>query len=171
MKTEEVSLHELLRHVLETRQRTLGADHPDTLLAMHNLSATAEQLGRDEEAVELNRKVAAGRERAARGAPHGLRVRQPDAFADPAELRERLRLKLTEHRVLETRRVAVVVSEADVRALYDTTRSLADETTRPTFAEVHDDLQRFLLAGAKETARSRIMAALRRTAIIERRLC
>lgn len=84
-------------------------------------------------------------------------------------LRERLREKLIEHRVLVSRPVpAVVVSEEDIRVLYATLEAAGD--VPPRLEAVRDDLHRFLLGGAKDAARERILASLRRPLFIERRL-
>jgi len=51
---EAVELHE---KVLAARQRTVGMEHPDTLISMNNLANTYRQRGQLKEAAELNKKV------------------------------------------------------------------------------------------------------------------
>ncbi|KAH8588254.1 hypothetical protein B0O99DRAFT_693645 [Bisporella sp. PMI_857] len=48
---------ELREEVLEARKRTLGDEHPDTLLSMNNLASSYSDLGRMQEAVKLKEKV------------------------------------------------------------------------------------------------------------------
>jgi tetratricopeptide (TPR) repeat protein len=51
------SATELFEKVLKARQRTLGNEHPDTLLAMNNLAISYSKVGRRQEAMELREKV------------------------------------------------------------------------------------------------------------------
>ena len=51
------SAMELFKKVLEARQRTLGSDHPDTLMAMNNLANSYSDVGRRQEAMELREKA------------------------------------------------------------------------------------------------------------------
>jgi tetratricopeptide (TPR) repeat protein len=48
---------ELRGKVLEASQRTLGSEHPDTLMAMNNLANSYGDIGRRQEAMELREKV------------------------------------------------------------------------------------------------------------------
>jgi len=48
---------ELEKKVLEANKRTLGEEHPDTLLSMGNLASSYSNLGRRQDAVELREKV------------------------------------------------------------------------------------------------------------------
>ena len=54
---------ELEEKVLEARKRTLGDEHPDTLISMGNLALSYSDLGRRQEAVELEEKVLEARKR------------------------------------------------------------------------------------------------------------
>ncbi|KAI1678755.1 hypothetical protein KJE20_12363, partial [Pyrenophora tritici-repentis] len=47
---------ELFVQVIETSKKKLGADHPDTLTSMNNLTYTQKSLGREVEAIELMRE-------------------------------------------------------------------------------------------------------------------
>ncbi|KAH0555801.1 hypothetical protein GP486_006255 [Trichoglossum hirsutum] len=57
------SAMELRGKVLEARQRTLGNEHPDTLMAINNLASSYSDLGRRQEAMELGEKVLEARQR------------------------------------------------------------------------------------------------------------
>ena len=54
---------ELREKVLEAWKRTLGEEHPDTLLSMGNLASSYSNLGRRQDAVELEEKVLEARKR------------------------------------------------------------------------------------------------------------
>ena len=43
--------------MLEARQRTLGSEHLDTLMAMNNLAISYRHMGRRQEAMELREKA------------------------------------------------------------------------------------------------------------------
>lgn len=49
--------------MLEASQRTLGNEHPNTLLAMNNLAVSYGKVGRKQEAIELREKVLEARQR------------------------------------------------------------------------------------------------------------
>ena len=46
-----------MEKTLEARQRTLGSEHPNTLMAMNNLANSYSHLGRHREAMELMEKT------------------------------------------------------------------------------------------------------------------
>ena len=48
---------ELREQVLEARQRTLGSEHPDTLIVMNNLVNSYSNLGCRQEAMELSEQA------------------------------------------------------------------------------------------------------------------
>ena len=50
---------ELQQQVVAAALEVLGAKHPNTLSAQHNLADTLGKLGRDEEALELKQQVVA----------------------------------------------------------------------------------------------------------------
>ena len=54
----------LLTHVLEARERTLGADHPDTLVSVNNLAVCLKHMGQLKDAEVLYRRALEARERA-----------------------------------------------------------------------------------------------------------
>jgi len=54
---------ELTKKMLEAKKRTLGEEHPFTLLLMNNLARIYNDLGRKQEAVELEEKVLRARKR------------------------------------------------------------------------------------------------------------
>jgi hypothetical protein len=54
---------ELGEKVLEAMKRTLGDDHPNTLLSMNNLAMSYSNLGRQQEAIELGEEVLKARKR------------------------------------------------------------------------------------------------------------
>jgi hypothetical protein len=47
----------LRKEVLEKRRRVLGLEHPDTLMSMHNLAISYDDLGRKQEAFELRKEL------------------------------------------------------------------------------------------------------------------
>lgn len=53
----------LTEKVIEARQRTLGSEHPNTLISMNNLANYYRDLGRRQEATELAEKVLEARQR------------------------------------------------------------------------------------------------------------
>ena len=67
--------------VMETRKKTLGAEHPDTLASMHNLAFTWKSQSRSEEAISLM-KNCFERQKQTLGAEH------PDTKSSFKALRE-----------------------------------------------------------------------------------
>jgi tetratricopeptide repeat protein len=57
MQGREDKAETLKKHVMETRKRVLGAEHPDTLTSMANLASTNRNQGRWKEAEDLEVQV------------------------------------------------------------------------------------------------------------------
>ena len=59
----------MYERALAGKERTLGADHPDTLMTVNNLAIVLEQQGKLDEAKTMYERALAGKERAI-GADH-----------------------------------------------------------------------------------------------------
>jgi tetratricopeptide (TPR) repeat protein len=142
---------ELKEKVLEATKRTLGEEHPDTLLSMGNLASSYSDVGRRQEAIELEEKVLEARTRT-------LREEHPDtlisignlarSYSDVGRRQEAIEL---EEKVLEARKRTLGEEHPDtLLAIGNLARSYSDVGRRQE-ADVAIELEEKVLEATKRT--------------------